>query len=130
MLVWNCSAPSPPSCHWICRGVTYRTRVWRRLVTIRGFVTSLLLNVEISLTLDYRCVRIRSHTHGGEVGWGGVGSGVEWSRGGRKVNEFLKTQNIPEFVLKHRLFREICTFARVNRKENCDRQDLRPNMCT
>lgn len=61
MLELNYSAPSPPSCHWICPGVIYRTREWQHLATIHGSVTSHLLNVQISLTWDYRCVWINSH---------------------------------------------------------------------
>lgn len=130
MLVWNCSAPSPPSRHWICLGVTYRTREWQHLVTIHGSVTSHLLNVEISLTWDYRCVGIHPHTSARS--WGGVGSGVE--RGGeeigRKVNKFFWTQNIAEVCpqTEHCLFREILSFPRVNLEENCNRRHLRTNM--
>ena len=79
MLAWNCSAPSPPSCHWICRGVIYKTREWQPLVTTRDSVISHLLNVQILLTWDYRYVGINLHTflHGGEVG-----QEMEWSRRG------------------------------------------------
>ena len=123
MLVWNCSALSPPSRHWICLGVTYRTREWQHLVTIQGSVTSHLLNVEISLTWDYRCVEIHPHTSRTGERWGGEWS---WARGGGRDGTEHRISR--KFVLKHCLFREICSFPRVNLEENCDRRHLRTNM--
>ena len=87
MLAWNCSEPSPPSCHWICRGVIYKTREWQPLVTTRDSVISHLLNVQISLTWDYRYVGINLHTFciGERSGrrWSGAGEG--WG----ESNEFM-----------------------------------------
>ena len=79
MLVWNYSAPSPPSRHWICQAVIYKIKEWQHLVTTRGSVTSHWLNAQISLTLVCRCVYRKHHPPVGGGGWGArVGVGVEY----------------------------------------------------